>query len=328
MIARIAYAFREMWASFRRNLTLTVAAILTSAIALLLVGTTFLIQRAFDNLLVQWRGDVEMIVFVRSDATPEQISLIDQTIKAAPTIIDVEKLRYLDKTQSYEEAKRIFVGDPVTLSLLTPDNIPSQFKVVPITQDPELVRSLSEQYRSLPGVQDVALAEDEFQVISTLSRFVRTVTLVMSLVLLVVAVGLIWNTIRTAMFARRREIEVMKLVVAVGLIWNTIRTAMFARRREIEVMKLVGATNWFIRVPFMLEGLLHGLLGGIASCGGLWVLNSAWTNGVAGFKPGTGISSLVVPSGYLTGVMLMILAIGALVGAVGSAIAASRFLDV
>lgn len=301
MIARIAYAFREMWASFRRNLTLTVAAILTSAIALLLVGTTFLIQRAFDNLLVQWRGDVEMIVFVRSDATPEQISLIDQTIKAAPTIIDVEKLLYLDKTQSYEEAKRIFVGDPVTLSLLTPDNIPSQFKVVPITQDPELVRSLSEQYRSLPGVQDVALAEDEFQVISTLSRFVRTVTLVMSLVL---------------------------LVVAVGLIWNTIRTAMFARRREIEVMKLVGATNWFIRVPFMLEGLLHGLLGGIASCGGLWVLNSAWTNGVAGFKPGTGISSLVVPSGYLTGVMLIILAIGALVGAVGSAIAASRFLDV
>ena len=301
MIARIAYAFREMWASFRRNLTLTIAAILTSAIALLLVGTTFLIQRAFDNLLVQWRGDVEMIVFVRSDATPEQISLIDQTIKAAPTIIDAEKLLYLDKTQSYEEAKRIFVGDPVTLSLLTPDNIPSQFKVVPITQDPELVRSLSEQYRSLPGVQDVALAEDEFQVISTLSRFVRTVTLVMSLVL---------------------------LVVAVGLIWNTIRTAMFARRREIEVMKLVGATNWFIRVPFMLEGLLHGLLGGIASCGGLWVLNSAWTNGVAGFKPGTGISSLVVPSSYLTGVMLMILAIGALVGAVGSAIAASRFLDV
>jgi cell division transport system permease protein len=301
MIARIAYAFREMWASFRRNLTLTVAAILTSAIALLLVGTTFLIQRAFDNLLVQWRGDVEMIVFVRSDATPEQISLIDQTIKAAPTIIDAEKLLYLDKTQSYEEAKRIFVGDPVTLSLLTPDNIPSQFKVVPITQDPELVRSLSEQYRSLPGVQDVALAEDEFQVISTLSRFVRTVTLVMSLVL---------------------------LVVAVGLIWNTIRTAMFARRREIEVMKWVGATNWFIRVPFMLEGLLHGLLGGIASCGGLWVLNSAWTNGVAGFKPGTGISSLVVPSSYLTGVMLMILAIGALVGAIGSAIAASRFLDV
>ena len=186
-------------------------------------------------------------------------------------------------------------------SLLTPENIPSQYKVVPITDDPALVRSLSEQYRSLPGVEDVALAEDEFQVISTLSRFVRTVTLVMSLVL---------------------------LVVAVGLIWNTIRTAMFARRREIEVMKLVGATNWFIRIPFMLEGLLQGLLGAIVSCGGLWVLNSAWDNGVAGFKPGTGISSLIVPSSYLTTVMIVLLAVGAVVGAVGSAIAASRFLDV
>jgi cell division transport system permease protein len=301
MIARIAYAFREMWASFRRNLTLTAAAILTSAIALLLVGTTLLIQRAFENLLVQWKGDVAMIVFVRSDATPEQISLIDESIRSAPTIINVDKLEYLDKTQTYEEAKRIFVGDPVTLSLLTPENIPSEFKVVPITQDPALVRSLSEQYRSLPGVEEVALAEDEFEVISTLSKFVRTVTLVMSLVL---------------------------LVVAVGLIWNTIRTAMFARRREIEVMKLVGATNWFIRVPFMLEGLLQGLIGAVVSCGGLWALNSAWTNGVAGFKPGTGISSLIVPSGYLSGVMVVILIIGALAGAIGSAIAASRFLDV
>ena len=301
MFSRIGYAVRETWASFRRNLTLTAAAILTSAVSLLLVGTTFLIQRAFENLLVQWRGDVEMIVFVRSDASAEQITLIDSVLRASPTIIDVNKLTYLNKIESYEEAKRIFVGDPVTLSLLTPESIPTQFKVVPLSDDPMLVRSLSDQYRTLPGVEAVALAEDEFQVISTLSNFIRVVTLVMSLVL---------------------------LVVAVGLIWNTIRTAMFARRREIEVMKLVGATNWFIRVPFMLEGLLQGLLGGIVSCGGLWALNSAWSSGVAGFKPGTGISSLIVPNSYLTSVMLILLGIGAVVGAVGSAIAATRFLDV
>ena len=301
MFSRIGYAVRETWASFRRNLTLTAAAILTSAVSLLLVGTTFLIQRAFENLLVQWRGDVEMIVFVRSDASAEQLTLIDSVLRASPTIIDVSKLTYLNKSESYEEAKRIFVGDPVTLSLLTPESIPTQFKVVPLSDDPTLVRSLSDQYRTLPGVEAVALAEDEFQVISTLSNFIRVVTLVMSLVL---------------------------LVVAVGLIWNTIRTAMFARRREIEVMKLVGATNWFIRIPFMLEGLLQGLLGGIVSCGGLWALNSAWSSGVAGFKPGTGISSLIVPSSYLTSVMLILLGIGAVVGAVGSAIAATRFLDV
>ncbi len=83
MFSRISYALRETWASFRRNLTLTAAAILTSAVSLLLVGTTFLIQRAFENLLVQWRGDVEMIVFVRSDASAEQIGLIDSVGRRA-----------------------------------------------------------------------------------------------------------------------------------------------------------------------------------------------------------------------------------------------------
>lgn len=301
MIQRISYAFRETIASFRRNVTLSVAAIITSAVSLLLVGTTFLIQRAFDNLLVQWRGDVGMIVFVRPDVTPEALTFIEENLKSQPNVIDVSKIAYLDKAGSYEEAKRVFAGDPTTLSLLSVETIPSQFKVVPKTTDPELVRSLATQYRTLPGVAGVSLAEDEFDVISTLSGFVRTVTIAMSLVL---------------------------LAVAVILIWNTIRTAIFARRREIEVMKLVGATDWFIRVPFILEGLIQGLVGAIVSCGGLWTLNKAWTSGVAGFKAGTGVSSLVVPGSYVNGVMIALLIIGAVAGGVGSGVASSKFLDV
>lgn len=301
MIQRLSYAIRETIASFRRNVTLSVAAVITSAVSLLLVGTTFLIQRAFDNLLVQWRGDVGMIVFVRPDVAPDALTLIEQNLKSQPNVIDVDKVEYLDKAASYEEAKRVFAGDPTTLSLLSVETIPSQFKVVPKTTDPELVRSLADQYRTLPGVAGVSLAEDEFDVISTLSGFVRTVTIGMSLVL---------------------------LAVAVILIWNTIRTAIFARRREIEVMKLVGATDWFIRVPFILEGLIQGLVGAVVSCGGLWALNSAWTSGVAGFKPGTGVSSLVVPGSYVNGVMIVLLIIGAVAGGVGSGVASSKFLDV
>ena len=301
MIQRLSYAIRETIASFRRNVTLSVAAVITSAVSLLLVGTTFLIQRAFDNLLVQWRGDVGMIVFVRPDVAPDALTFIEQNLKSQPNVIDIDKLEYLDKTASFEEAKRVFAGDPTTLSLLSIETIPSQFKVVPTTTDPELVRSLANQYRTLPGVAGVSLAEDEFDVISTLSGFVRTVTIGMSLVL---------------------------LAVAVILIWNTIRTAIFARRREIEVMKLVGATDWFIRVPFILEGLIQGLLGAIVSCGGLWALNSAWTSGVAGFKPGTGVSSLVVPGSYVNGIMIVLLIIGAVAGGVGSGVASSKFLDV
>ncbi len=104
MFARISYALRETIASFRRNITLSAAAVLTSAVSLLLVGTTFLIQRAFDNLLVQWRGDVGMIVFVRPDASEEQLTFIRQTLEAQPNVIDVKKLDYLDRAASFEEA--------------------------------------------------------------------------------------------------------------------------------------------------------------------------------------------------------------------------------
>jgi cell division transport system permease protein len=300
MIARISYAFRETWASFKRNVTLTMAAVITSAVSLLLVGSTFLIQRAFDNLLTRWKGDVELIVYVRSDADPNQIQVIEDALKSQPAIIDVAQLRYLDQEESYAEAQKLFSGDPGTLRLLTAENIPSQFKVVPISQDSNLIRELGEQFRGLAGVREVAYAQDVFDVVARVSQFIRIATTAMSIVL---------------------------LVVAVGLIWNTIRTAMFARRREIEVMKLVGATNWFIRIPFMLEGLLQGLIGGVLSCLGLWGLNSAWSGAVTDFND-TELAALVVTDGYLRFVMFILLAIGAIAGAVGSGIAASRFLDV
>lgn len=300
MLARISYAFRETFASFRRNVTLTAAAIITSAVSLLLVGSTFLIQRAFDNLLTRWKGDVELIVYVRSDATTEQVQLIDDALRSQPSIIDVERLRYLDQAESYAEAEKLFAGDPGTLRLLTPENIPSQFKVVPIAEDSSLVRELGEQFRQLAGVKEVAYAQDVFDVVSRVSQFIRVATTAMSIIL---------------------------LIVAVGLIWNTIRTAMFARRREIEVMKLVGATNWFIRIPFMLEGLLQGMIGGVLACGGLYGLNSAWSGAVDDFND-TELAALVVSDGYVSSVMLILLLIGALAGAIGSGIAASRFLDV
>ncbi|MFM8390188.1 MAG: cell division protein FtsX, partial [Actinomycetota bacterium] len=145
MLSRIAYAFRETWASFRRNLTLTAAAVLTSAVSLLLVGTTFLVQRGFDNLLVRWKGDVQLIVFMTPDATAENVAYVDGVIRSQPNVVDVDKLAYLDKPASYEEAQKLFAGDPTMLSLLTPETIPTQFKIVSLTDDSALLRSLADQ---------------------------------------------------------------------------------------------------------------------------------------------------------------------------------------
>lgn len=302
MWSRISYTLRETWASFQRNITLTVAAIITSAVSLLIFGLTLLIQEGFDNLLSRWEGGVEMIVFVQAQASEEQRSVIEQALVAQEGSI-IQSWTYCDVDCSLDDAQRLFAGDPATLELLTPTNIPTQYRIVPTEgTDVETLRALRATYQDgLPNVLSVTLAEDQLDLISRLQGFVGLYT-----------TGL-WISL---MFA------------ATLLIWNTIRTAMFARRREIEVMKLVGATDWFIRIPFMLEGLFQGLIGGATASAALWFINDRWTAGVAEFPENSGFAALVVSDGYLNWVMLGILAFGAVVGMIGSGIAASRFLDV
>jgi cell division transport system permease protein len=300
MFSRLTYTFRETWASFRRNMTLTVAAIITSAVSLLIFGLTLLMQRGFDNLLVRWEGDVEMIVYVNAGASDEQRAEITNALDGQSQLI--ASYSYCPTDCSLAEAQRVLAGDPATLELLNETNIPTQYKVVPTdATDVDTLRQLRDSLRELPNVQNIVLADEQLDVIAKLKGFVGLYTLILSITL---------------------------LFAAVLLIWNTIRTAMFARRREIEVMKLVGATDWFIRIPFMLEGLIQGLIGSVVACGGLWIINNRWTAGVKDFPPNSGFAALVVNDGYTLTVMLIIVAIGMTAGAIGSGIAASRFLDV
>jgi len=301
VLSRLTYTFRETWASFQRNVTLTVAAIITSAVSLLIFGLTLLIQHGFDNLLQRWEGGVEMIVFVSAGTQQDGIDFVADTLdqQVGNTI---ESYTYCDVACSLADADRVLAGDPTTRNLLDETNIPTLFKVVPTdSTEVTFLRGLKEQYQTLPGVQDVTLAEEQLDLISKLQGFVSTYT-----------TGL-W----------------IALMFASGLlIWNTIRTAMFARRREIEVMKLVGATDWFIRIPFMLEGLIQGLLGGIIAVVSMLAINNRWTAGVQDFPDASGMTALVVVDGYQWTIAIIILVFGALVGMIGSGIAASRFLDV
>lgn len=301
MLSRLTYTLRETWASFQRNITLTVAAIITSAVSLLIFGLTLLIQDGFNNLLQRWEGGVEMIVFVSAGTPQEGVDFVAETLddQVGNAIASYE---YCDVPCSLADADRVLAGDPTTRNLLDETNIPTMFKIVPTdATEVQFLRALRQQYQTLPGVQDVTLAEEQLDLISKLQGFVSTYT-----------TGL-W----------------IALMLASGLlIWNTIRTAMFARRREIEVMKLVGATDWFIRIPFMLEGLIQGLLGGAIAVGSMLAINNRWTAGVADFPDASGMTALVVVDGYQWTVSFYILAFGALVGMIGSGIAASRFLDV
>ena len=300
MLSRLRYILRETLDSFRRNATLTVASIITAAISLLGVGLTLLSQHAFDNLLARWEGGAEMIVFKNPTATADHLGFVESALAGQDEFI--ESFTYCDAASTLEEADRIFAGEPGVRDLLTESTILTQFKAVPTEgTDVDLLRQVSDQFAELPGVYDVSFAEDQISLISQLQSFFGFRLLLLSVFL---------------------------LLAAILLIWNTIRTAIFARRREIEVMKLVGATDWFIRIPFMLEGLLHGIVGGVLASAGLWAWNSQWTSGVESFPDNSGFSALVVVDGYDQTVMLIMLAIGALAGAIGSGIAASRFLDI
>lgn len=299
MISRLRYTLREMWASMSRNKTLTAATIITSTISLLLFGLTLLIQKGFENQLKLWTGGVEMVVYVKHGATPDQVVLIQGALEGQSTVI--EKVEYCDEACATQVANTLFAGDQDSLEQLIP-KIPSFFKVTPIDKDSgEVLRTLKDTFSELPNVIDVRTPDQQVEVLSQLKSFFGVRTLIIS-------GGL--------------------LAASALLIWNTIRTAMFARRREIEVMKLVGATNWFIRLPFMLEGLLQGVVGGFL--GGIFMLliNRDWTNGVRAFPVESGLEGFVVTDGYPFMVWMGMIAVGALVGAIGSGTAASKFLDV
>ncbi len=299
MISRLRYTFREMWASLSRNLTLTVAAIITATVSLFLFGITLLIQQGFDNQLAEWTGGVEMIVYVKHGATPEQVSYLQGALLQQTSVI--KSADYCDEACSAAVATTLFAGDPGALEQLLPA-IPSFFKVVPVDQgSSDVLRELKSDFASLPNVVDVKTPDEAVEVLSKLKSFFGVRLLVMSVFL---------------------------LLASALLIWNTIRTAMFARRREIEVMKLVGATNWFIRLPFMLEGLLQGIAGAALGSAFLLFVNDDWTKGVRGFPENSGLVGLVVTDSYPRWVCFWMILVGAFVGAVGSATAASRFLDV
>jgi cell division transport system permease protein len=300
VFSRLSYIGRETWANLRRNLTLTIAALLTIAVTLTLVGVWLLAQKAVSNTTERWKGGVEFIVFMKADAAQEQIDAVGRDLRANPQV-QPDKLRFVDKQAAYEEFKRLYPDTPELVNTLTPDMMPTSYRVVPKTDDATVIDGIGSQFQKKPGVQDVVYAKQAVEWIYTVSNFLRWVFVAVAL-----ALGL----------------------GSVILIWNTIRTAMFARRREIEVMKLVGATNWFIRIPFMVEGLIQGLVGAVLACLFVWGANSFWTSNVVDKINVVDLQQLQVSSGQLRLTCLILLLVGMFVGTLGSGIAVTRFLDV
>jgi cell division transport system permease protein len=179
--------------------------------------------------------------------------------------------------------------------------IPPSFRLVPTTKEVGVIEALQSQLAGAPGVLEVTSSLEAVDTVVDVVEFANTA-------ILIVAVGL--------------------LVAAVMLILNAIRMAMFARRREIEVMKLVGATNWFIRVPFMLEGVIHGLVGSLFALTGVWALDRFMERVATNEEYRLVLQGFVASPGEVTMTMILVVLLGVVIGAAGSGWALSRFLKV
>ena len=290
-----SYVVRETAVNLKRNALMTLAAVITMAVSLMLVAAALLMQQAIAKASVQWRGGVELSIFLQPGVTTNQQEALGKELDGNP---EVKHVRYVDKPAAYSEFKTMFANTPDLVNSLTVNDMPPSFRVVPT--NPADVNAIGQQFQSQPGVRDVVYAKEVIS--SILQQF---------------------NT-------RRRVALVLAVAAFIGafaLIVNTIQLAIFARRREIAVMKLVGATNWFIQFPFMLEGVIQGVLGALLAFGASLLFKNTIAS-LASSGTLVGGPSLYVTSGDAVVVGIKILVVGAFIGIAGSFFSVRRFLRV
>jgi cell division transport system permease protein len=293
------YVARETATNLRRNITLTIAAVVTVAVSLSLFGSTLLLNQGVDNVSARWRDGIELIAFLKEDVTEEQHDAIREMLDANPEVGD---FRYVDLEESKAEALRLFERhDAMRSQIESGTRVPDSYRLKPASSDINLMSSLGEQLEAQPGVLTVRDVSDSVKTVTGVSNFAQKFMLF---------------------------VGVFLLAAALLLILNTIRMAMFARRREIEVMKLVGATNWFIRVPFMLEGIIQGLIGAGFALGAVFALDLGMQKAAENEEYQAIMQGFVANSRELWLTAGAVVTLGIVIGAAGSGWALSRFLKV
>ncbi len=297
MTARWRYILQEAINGLRRNLMMTVAVILSVTVSLTLLGAALLLSDQVDLATDDWVGKVEVSIFLCDgrtcpEITPEQQDTLQADLEEQPV---VEEVFYESKQEAYERFTELFQDQPNLVDSVDPDVLPASFRVR--LADPQLFRVIADQFEAYPGVEEIV---DQRQV---LDQFLRFTNVVRNAALIVAAI---------------------QLIAAGVLIANTIRVAAFARREQTSIMKLVGASNWYIRLPFVLEGVIAGLLGALIS----WGLLYASVPRVAGNLSRDIELMPFIGAGHVIAVGPWLIAAGAGIAALSSILALRRFLDV
>jgi cell division transport system permease protein len=289
---RLSYYFNETLNGLRRHGLMVFAAVSTVFISLFLLGGAWLINREV-NLVVDFTTEkVEVAVYLQ-----DSISSADRTrlYGQLTNMPEVQSVRYESKQQAFERFKRIFANQPALINNVTSGALPASFRIK--LTDPSKYDVVAARLAGDPGIEQVI---DQ----STLLKRVFAVSHILQAGALVAAI--------------------VVLLSAAGLIGNTVRMSVFSRRREIGIMRLVGATNWFIRIPFIIEGVIQSLLGAAAAIVTLVIFRRLFLNSIhnkIAFLP-------IIPTGDLYVMIPILLAIGVVMAVLASFVAMRRFLEV
>jgi cell division transport system permease protein len=276
-----------------RNGWLTVASVSIVAVSLIILGGSVLLVLNADHLTGKLESNVEISVFIQEDATGKEVTQLGQDIKAMPS---VNETTFISKEQALRDMKKSFGEQGDILDDLGKNPLNDAYRIK--AKNAEQVPVLAKQFEEMPNVEKVRYGK-----------------------------GLVEKLLVITEWVRKSSLAVMGIlaVAAVFLISTTIRMSVFSRRREIGIMKYLGATNWFVRAPFLIEGLILGLSGALIA---VLVVNFGYSTLTKQLADSISFISLVSSGEVLNMLLGVLLGLGVIIGVFGSLISIHRFLKV
>jgi cell division transport system permease protein len=287
---RIRFFLGEVLRSFTRNAGMQITAIGTVAVTIVMLGAFLYVRAAFIHVGTQVFDQVKISAYADASATPAQENDIRTELAKDPRVLSVT---FVPKKEGLAQMRQVLKGQ-IDTSLLTENPLPDMFRIR--VRDAQEVPAVARRVARIPHIADVEYGREVVQRLLQLAAVMRRVGI---------------------------AVIVLFLLVAGIIISNTIRLTVFARRREISIMQLVGATNMYIRMPFICEGLLAGLAGSALAVGALALARVSLVPKIAIALPWLQVSSVSID---MSTIVLELFAVGAAVGVIASWFAVGRYL--
>ncbi|WFE33884.1 permease-like cell division protein FtsX [Micromonospora sp. WMMD975] len=228
---RMKYVLSEVLVGLWRNVTMTIAMIITMAVSLFMLGGSGLLYQKVGDMKDLYYENVQVSIFLKTDVQEQQRADLETKLNADPLVKDVT---YVNKDEAYKRFQQMYADAPDLVNAVKPDQLPESFRLT--LNDPQQYKQIYDQYKATEGIDTIVdqskLLDKVFGVLTGIQNGALALAIVMA-------------------------------AAALLLVANTIQVAAYSKRREVAVMKLVGASNWFIQAPFVLEAVVAGLIGSI-----------------------------------------------------------------